>query len=729
MQVDLYNLLLPKARMLFEDENYEKCCAYYNLFFGKLLERTEDSIYDYAKDIFTYANAFNKYLTSKNSASKFDVAEIDDLKEYIEKIDKKFIEDSKDEDDDYELHGAYIKDTKETIEEIISEFFKDIREDHFKIQLVEKQERSYSTTRPEEYPHRYIYNDHLFIFANRRINACRYVCKYGSNRHKGMCKCKAAILIPFPLPENMGIEDLSITVLNDEHTCPQVHHIASKLISDAQIKSWVEEIYLSTSPRPTRTQIFSLLLKRVQDKTEVGQELQTVSESLVNNFYTALEKKYKVIDEDFRKMLSTKRGTIFERFKYRFGEGSLIICYCSDFQQRCISESHFIFIDGTFDTAPTNFKQVLVIMGQTAHMNVPLAYLLLPNKMQSTYVIALTLFKNEVQASFWSGATFITDFEKAEFNAVKQVLMNTSHHLQLCYFHFVQSMMRHFNDYPEDELTDHLFDLSKMLPFIPQKVLYDAFEVMETYPEIKKFVNYFKENYLKIYEFDDWSVFGKPSQIVISNNVAESHNALLKREIGIDPSLQQFEVKIKEIEDDFQRKYSTRTNEEPDVRRYDETSFRRKLRELIDILRRRKSPSQRRNGFEDLFNNTEDQYFVHELNTNSEDDVMDHIDANTFDENANTDEENASEENANEEDTNGSKLHQEKINYQQKVNIRKIPESARRILDEKSREFNSLQARSLSRKTICDEAFNLVKEIVPNITEKQVRSFFSNNKK
>lgn len=81
-------------------------------------------------------------------------------------------------------------------------------------------------------------------------------------------------------------------------------------------------------------------------------------------------------NNDFQIMLRTKRETVFERFKYRFGDGKLIICYCSDFQQKCISESHFLFIDGTFNTAPVNFKQVLVIMGQASHMNVPLSYIL-----------------------------------------------------------------------------------------------------------------------------------------------------------------------------------------------------------------------------------------------------------------------------------------------------------------------------------------------------------------
>lgn len=48
-----------------------------------------------------------------------------------------------------------------------------------------KKKKNYTTTKTEGYPQKYIFEDHLFVFANRRTSDCRYVCKYGSNKHKG----------------------------------------------------------------------------------------------------------------------------------------------------------------------------------------------------------------------------------------------------------------------------------------------------------------------------------------------------------------------------------------------------------------------------------------------------------------------------------------------------------------------------------------------------------------
>ena len=59
--------------------------------------------------------------------------------------------------------------------------------------------------------------------------------------------------------------------------------------------------------------------------------------------------------------------------------------------------------------------------------------------------------------------------------------MDSSHRIHLCYFHFVQSMMKHFNDYPQDDLTNNLIHICKLLPFISYQTLYDVLDVMESY--------------------------------------------------------------------------------------------------------------------------------------------------------------------------------------------------------------------------------------------------------
>lgn len=623
-------------------------------------------------------------------------------------------------------------------------FFKDELQLQDQGPTIDTLPKVYATTRPDGYPRQFVYNDHIYVFANKRKNDCRYVCMHGSNFHKGKRKCFAEISLPFPLPDG-NVDDIQIRVLNSNHTCPHIENVVNNIINEAQIKQWVEEFYLSVSPRPTRATMIALVHKKIKEETKDGEEGQTVSETLINNFYTALEKEHKRKDKDFVVMLLTQRNTIFERFKYRFGNGSLMICYCSDFQERCIPQSNFLFIDGTFDTAPQEFKQVLVMMGQTAHMNVPISYILLPDKKQSTYEKAFILFRQEVDAAFRNGATFITDFEKAEFNAVKQILMDSSHRIQLCYFHFVQSMLRHFKDYIQDDLTSHLIDVCKMLPFISHQTLYDALDVMESYEELDIFVTYFKDTYINGYDVEDWSVYGKPSQNIITNNVAESHNSLLKRVIGGNPSLTQFEFSIKSIENDIYMKYNGRTYTQPTFSRYNDLHFKKAFRNMIDIIRKRRSIEQRRNGFADLYNQ-EDEYFT-DLTTHEDNS----INSLSILSDLNTDEEQQEEQpeeprrNSREEpleerreEPPEERLEERREEQQEeqnkakksslKANIRQIPESAKNILIEKSKEFNTLKNRSDSRKQIVNETLALVSPIVPNISYGQIRSWFGNNK-
>ena len=69
-------------------------------------------------------------------------------------------------------------------------------------------------------------------------------------------------------------------------------------------------------------------------------------------------------------------------------------------------------------------------------MNLPISYILLPNKSCFTYTFGLTLFKQETQAYFSNGTNFITDFELAEINAEKKVSL-----MKAITFNFVISIL------------------------------------------------------------------------------------------------------------------------------------------------------------------------------------------------------------------------------------------------------------------------------------------------
>lgn len=195
-----------------------------------------------------------------------------------------------------------------------------------------------------------------------------------------------------------------------------------------------------------------------------------------------LNKQNKDDDLNFQKIILTKRRTSFELFKYRFSnsEGkNLIICFSSKFQQTLINKSDFVFIDGTFDITPEDFGQVLVMMGRTNHINIPLAYMLLPNKEQKTYELAFYMFKSSSKQNFKPGTTFITDFEPAESNAVKNILMDTTHTFQFCYFHYTQIMKRYFDNYEPFIFLEKLRYIANLFPFISESLLKNVLKIFQ----------------------------------------------------------------------------------------------------------------------------------------------------------------------------------------------------------------------------------------------------------
>lgn len=704
------DFLLRKAEKNFESKNYETASSYYNSYFTIMFDYNITTIYeesnlDLSQEILKYSISFYNYLTSCSSITKLDCDEFESIEEILKRIEDKC------------SNNQFIEETKEK--------FKDIRKvlvelGDEKAKNVAENVRIHSTTRPKEAPYIIQFNGYIYKFAYVRRSDIEYVCTNGTNRHKGKSLCNAAISIPFPI---INEKDVQINIVNSVHTCTKEEGIVDRIISDSQIKTWVEEMYLSVTPRPTRKQITTMIYNKISEETKKGRERPIISEVLINNFYTSLEKQYKKVDHDFEKMLKTKRGTIFERFKHRFankqdGQNDLIICYCSDFQKNRISESKYIFIDGTFDTAPAGFEQVLVILGQTQHMNVPISYILLPNKTCYTYTKALTLFKLETQAYFSNGTIFVTDFELAEINAVKNCFINESHHLQLCYFHYVQSMLRHFQKYERNLITDGLIIIAKLLPFISRNLVYSVIDELLKHQATKKFAEYFDSEYLVKYDFKDWSIYTKPQKNTITNNVAESHNRVLKDSIGLRPSLQKFEIAIREIENDFYNKYELHQISEPEIKRADEESFLRSYRRFLSDLRRYEQ-SQKMDNQSDF-----DQYFA-------ETSFIENVPEDISDDDIQIEEEKSIESHSHEENSISTRPIQVQNPCtvdQRKVNIRKLPDKAKKILSDKAKEYNNTRARSSARKRILEESLEEIQKIEPNIEINQIRSWFSNNK-
>lgn len=96
------------------------------------------------------------------------------------------------------------------------------------------------------------------------------------------------------------------------------------------------------------------------------------------------------IDERYR---TTTDGETFLQLVKKTDEGTILI-FVSPKQLNLLSKASVWIMDGTFVTAPRSFKQIFTIHANIGEANsrrfIPVVYMLLPRKNESTYNSAFT---------------------------------------------------------------------------------------------------------------------------------------------------------------------------------------------------------------------------------------------------------------------------------------------------------------------------------------------------
>lgn len=124
--------------------------------------------------------------------------------------------------------------------------------------------------------------------------------------------------------------------MNVQHNCIKEIGTTNKFIKDSELKSKIDEIYYSQMPRPTQSQIITQLTKKINSENNEEESKIPISQRIVYNQWSKLNRDNKINDTDFGKIRQTNRKTDFELFKFRcsnFPVGkNLFICYSSKFQ-------------------------------------------------------------------------------------------------------------------------------------------------------------------------------------------------------------------------------------------------------------------------------------------------------------------------------------------------------------------------------------------------------------
>lgn len=184
-----------------------------------------------------------------------------------------------------------------------------------------------------------------------------------------------------------------------------------------------------------------------------------------------------------------------------------ILIYATKADLKILAASSTWYIDGTFDTAPDIFTQVLTIHGEYLGEVVPLVYALLPDKAQETYtrfMDGLLDACEKLHIRRPNPEVAILDFEKAVINVLMLFFVDAV--VRLCLFHLKQSAFRKIQDLglqaayrdEEDESVRDAFRQILGVAFVPTDDVPEAFaEARADIPaSMEEFANYFEETYV-----------------------------------------------------------------------------------------------------------------------------------------------------------------------------------------------------------------------------------------
>lgn len=198
-----------------------------------------------------------------------------------------------------------------------------------------------------------------------------------------------------------------------------------------------------------------------------------------------------------------------------------------------LKHSDFWIADGTFKVAPPTFCQLYVIHGVVFHKVVPLVYVLMPNKTQSSYELMIKIIQEKGNIEL--PRYIIVDFEIAAYNAFKKA---SKYPVYFCLFHFGQCVYRQIqslcfsNDYKNNEKFRLFIKSFTSLAFVPIPFVKQEFEKLKVESQqlnfnIDRFIQYFYSNFIDNpkYPLEAWNAYNRLfDDVKLTSNSAEIFN-------------------------------------------------------------------------------------------------------------------------------------------------------------------------------------------------------------
>ena len=207
--------------------------------------------------------------------------------------------------------------------------------------------------------------------------------------------------------------------------------------------------------------------------------------------------------------------------------------FMSDEQLPKLIEATTWLVDGTFNSAPTGFNQVLNIMavvpGQGGMQYVPCAHVLIRHKKKEDYRRAIGAVLDETRRGI-NLSMVIMDFEEALWLGVQAAFEDRKMKVRCrgCLFHFSQALLRAFRKMTKSPTKQqykivHLLMWAPYLHIDDTRRFVDGLAGRET--GMKSFIHYFQRQWLNRYRM--W-VVDDISEDVLTNCAIESYHGRLK---------------------------------------------------------------------------------------------------------------------------------------------------------------------------------------------------------
>lgn len=406
-------------------------------------------------------------------------------------------------------------------------------------------------------------NDYEYKFdsyGNKRKRRVFYRCVNGNRSQKE--HCTAVAYADFS-------EDLLNYrfVLKSKHTCTKGFNYEIPYYTKADVLNRICQLYLDKAYNHMPDQIYVALLQWIDETTPRDCNKNIISQQEVRNYVHRLNTitQENIISFEKSKTLDNNR---FLLFQIACGTKHAV-AFSSDFMLSVVHECTIIGIDSTFYSAPNQYSQLCVFMGRSSVMNIPLLFLLLPDKKEETYCYCFENFKRSLSISgycFHNNVKFVCDFELAEVNGIKKTFLsdpNLNYSLQLCYFHYCKAITKKFikifgNSPPKVE--KELKKILLVLPLLEKEIVEDFIDFLPSITSINQniavFINYYIRVYVRKFSINDWNISKKPFPERATNNVNESYNRKLNCTMTKNPSVLQFYLSIQKLENESKNKFN-----------------------------------------------------------------------------------------------------------------------------------------------------------------------------